>query len=66
MILLRKYIQEKKRYFLKYAVMNPQAMFHFARWDTAVTELGSFIWVFLLWWYNLLKIKLSFFKCAQP
>lgn len=48
MILLRKYIQEKRLYFLKYAVMTPQAMFHFTRWDTAVTELGSCIWVFLL------------------
>ena len=47
MILLPKYIQEKRLYFLKYAVMIPKAMFHFTCWDSAVKEFGSFIWIYV-------------------
>lgn len=50
MILLHKYIQEKKKrfYFLKYAVMIPKAMYHFTLWDSAIQEFGSFICIYLL------------------
>lgn len=61
MILLPKYIQEKRLYFLKYAVMIPKAMFHFTHWDSAIQELGSSISIYVLWQCDSLKIMIICF-----